>query len=953
MSFCKCRLLLAACLMFCCVSSAPAGESVRPPPWSFTAPRPPAPPALGGDAGAINPIDNFIRARLAAEHLEPSPPADKTTLLRRVTFDLTGLPPTLAEVDAFLADTSPQAYEKVVDRLLASPRFGERMAVNWLDAARYADTNGYQSDEQRQMWRWRDWVINAFNRNLPFDQFTIEQLAGDLLPSPTLDQLIATGFNRNHRANSEGGIIPEEFLVEYAVDRLDTTATVWLGLTIGCARCHDHKFDPVSQKDFYRMLAFFNNVPEQGKVTRIGNAPPIMKAPTPEIAAEIRRLDDAVASAQQEWKALAAPLDAAQAQWESTLKSDADQSVSENLVVHYELNGNTHSARLPGDDKAPECKFVGGTPAYAAGKRGLAADFHGDRYVETGLIAVSETDPFSYGAWIYPTSNGPMAILSAMDERNSYMGYDVFIDNGKVQADVVARILDDALRVETNEPIALNTWHHVLFTYDGSRKTKGMRIYVDGTLQKLKVIAETLGNVIKPAILRIGSRGTGSLFHGRISDVRFFSRALNSEEAATLAVAESSGQIVKIPTTQRSMTQTKKLRSHFLRHDAPRRFRAALARLDKARQARLEVEKTIPTTMVMQEKPMRGDTFILIRGQYDKPGEKVQPGVPASLPPLPKNATPNRLALARWLVDPANPLTARVTVNRYWQMYFGMGLVKTAEDFGSQGEVPRQQDLLDWLAADFIGSGWDVKAMQKTIVMSATYRQSSKLSPTLLARDPDNRLLARGPRYRLPAEMVRDQALVAGGLLVEKVGGPSVKPYQPPGLWEELGATAGAYPQDHGQGLYRRSLYTFWKRTIPPPGMMIFDAAGRDMCSVRQVRTNTPLQALMLLNDIPYVEASRGLAQRVLLSDCRDAESRVGLAFRLATGRAPKARELSILVGSVERYVSEYRQHPQDAAKLLAVGESPRTEKLDSAELAAFTVVASVILNLDETMTKE
>ncbi|HWC88534.1 MAG TPA: DUF1553 domain-containing protein, partial [Pirellulales bacterium] len=903
-------------------------------------------------AGAINPIDHFIRARLESQRLEPAAEGDKPTLLRRVTFDLTGLPPTPAEVDAFLADASPEAYDKVVDRLLASPRYGERMATNWLDAARYADTNGYQSDEQRQMWRWRDWVIEAFNRNLPFDQFTIQQLAGDLLPHPTLDQIVATGFNRNHRANSEGGIIAEEFLVEYAVDRLDTTATVWLGLTIGCARCHDHKYDPITQKEFYQLLAFFNNVPEQGKVTRVGNAPPMIQAPTLAVEQEIQRLDAALASAEAAWQAMRPDLAAAQRAWEKTFSGDAPV-VIENLAVHFDLDGQLVDAQ----GKHTAAKPIGSPPAFAPGRLGKAAKFNGNQFLDAGdLASFGESAKFSYAAWIRPEGTGPMAVLSRMDQDESYLGYDLFVDGGKVQADLCNRILDDSIRVETTEPLTPGAWHHVLVTYDGSRVAKGLRIYVDGVRTKLKILSETLSNsIITTDPLRIGARGTGSQFRGLIDDVRIYNRELTADEAASLASVESIRQIVDILPAARTPAQAQKLQSYFLAHAAPAKMAAAFATLEKQRKLRKDYEKTIPTTMVMQEKPTRGETFVLIRGEYDKPGEKVAAGVPASLPPLRAShgEQPNRLALARWLVDPANPLVARVTVNRFWQLYFGIGLVKTVEDFGAQGEVPVQQDLLDWLATEFLRTGWDVKRLQKLIVTSATYRQSSKLSPAWLARDPDNRLLARGPRYRLSAEMIRDAVLAASGLLVEQVGGPSVKPYQPAGLWEELGATAGKYPQEHGESLYRRSMYTFWKRTIPPPSMMIFDAAGREMCSVRHTRTNTPLQALTLLNDVPYVEAARKLAERTLLHGGADDGQRLAFAFRLATARQPRPKELAILRAGLALHRSKYRRHPDAAKPLLAVGESPHDSQLPPAELAAYTVIASVILNLDETITKE
>ncbi|HEX4149035.1 MAG TPA: DUF1553 domain-containing protein, partial [Pirellulales bacterium] len=552
-------------------------------------------------------------------------------------------------------------------------------------------------------------------------------------------------------------------------------------------RCHDHKYDPITQKDFYRLLAFFNNVPEQGKVIRTGNPPPVIKAPTPEIEAEGRHLDAALAAATKQWGELASQRATSQANWEESFAADADQDAIEGLVTHFKLDGDTRDAL--GEHTAGT--FVGGAPAFAPGQIAAAARFDGDRFIDAGKVAdLAAANSCSYGAWIYPKTTAAMAVLSRMDEETDYMGYDLFLARGKLQADIVARLLDDSIRVETRQAVALNAWHHVLVTYDGSRSAKGVRIYVDGAPQKLSILSDTLSLAIKTEQpLRIGARGTGSLFRGLIDDVRFYDRELTAEEASTLASSESVGQIVKIPPAKRTAPQAQKVQSHFLKQHAPADVQQAYSRLEQARKDRAAFELRIPTTMVMQEKPTRGDTFVLMRGEYDKPGEKVEAGVPASLPALPTGIKPDRLALARWLVDPANPLTARVTVNRFWQLYFGLGLVKTAEDFGSQGDSPRHPELLDWLATEFIRTGWDVKQLQKLIVTSATYRQSSKVSPALLARDLENRLLTRGPRYRLSAEMIRDDALATSGLLIEHVGGASVKPYQPPGLWEELGAT--------------------------------------------------------------------------------------------------------------------------------------------------------------------
>jgi hypothetical protein len=920
--------------------------------WAFLPPKRPPLPPVKKTKWVRTGIDAFILARLEHEGLAPSPECSKTTLIRRVTLDLTGLPPTPAEVDAFLADNSPRAYEKVVDRLLCSPRYGERMAVRWLDAARYADTNGYQTDGERTMWPWRDWVIRAYNRNMPFDQFTIEQLAGDMLPHSTLDQKIATGFNRNHRGNGEGGIIPEEYAVEYVVDRVDTTATVWLGLTMACARCHDHKYDPFKQKEFYRVFAFFNNVPERGKAVKYGNSPPMVRAPTSHQQDQLQQLEAQLAVAQGRFARLDPELTAGQAKWENSLNPShpIDWSLSRPPLAHYPLDGDT-------TDKSGHAKPAGfkeGQPAYVPGRMGKAGDFDGKRFIDAGNVAdFGFEDKFSLGAWIYPKGPKGGAIVSRMTEQGEVEGYHLRLKAARIQVNLVKRWLDDAIRVETTREFPPNQWYHVMMTYDGSRLAQGIQIYVNGKPEKLKVHLDDLNQTFKTSEpFRIGSGGgRTSRFHGLIDDVRVYHDHLTAEEVELLATADSISAIVAIPPAKRNEHQAKKMRAYFLAYHAPKPVQQARAEVVALQKRKAKLIESFPTTMVMEELPTPRDTFVLIRGQYDKPGQLVTADVPASLSPMPRRVKKDRLGFAKWLVDASNPLTARVAVNRYWQMYFGTGLVKTAEDFGSQGEWPSHPELLDWLATEFIRTGWDMKAMQKLIVLSAAYRQSSKVTQPLLHKDPENRLLARGPRLRLSAETIRDQALAISGLLVEKLGGPSVKPYQPKGLWREL--TEMDYVQDHGKDLYRRSLYTFWKRTIAPPSMITFDAAGREACIVRKVRTNTPLQALTLLNDVTYVEAARLLAQRIMAEGGATPEGRIELAFRLATARRPQVGELKILRAGFDEYLAGYRKDRKAALKLLSAGEARRDEKLDLSELAAYTAVASLIMNLDETITKE
>ena len=893
--------------------------------WSFIPPKPPVLPKFTEEDWTLNPIDFFVLDQLQKEQLLPSPPAEKTVLIRRVTLDLTGLPPTPEQVDVFLADDSPEAYEKVVDRLLRSPAYGEHMALGWLDAARYADSNGYQTDGERTMWRWRDWVIEAFNTNMPFDRFTVEQLAGDMLPQPTLEQRIATGFNRNHRGNGEGGIIPEEFAVEYVVDRVETTSTVWLGLTLGCARCHDHKYDPFSQKDFYRTFAFFNNIPERGKVYKYGNSPPMIKAPTRQQQQQLAYLQEELEQAQQNFKALEPELGLGQQRWENSFRKGQPLhwSIEEGLLGHFPLDGNARGSRRPlsASVKGKRFKsgFEDGQPEYTEGKIGQAASFDGRRFIDAGDLGnFGFYDRFSLGAWIYPEGGQGGAIVSRTPELEKQKGYRVALLQGKVHVNLVWRWLDDSIRVETERVLSPNQWHHIMVTYDGSRTSKAIRIYVDGKPEKFKVLLDDLNVSFKnQEPFRIGSGGkTSSRFQGLIDDVKVYDRSLSPDEVKVIATPTAINDIVRKPLDRRSSGETDKVRAYFLQKYAPKPVRGAHQRilyLEKQKAALLEL---VPTTMVMQERESPQETFMLLRGIYDQPGEKVTPGIPEVLRGKSNGKIQNRLDFARWLVHPHNPLTPRVVVNRNWQRLFGQGLVRTVEDFGSQGERPTHPALLDWLATELVRLGWDLKALQKTMVMSATYRQSSRATAAQLVRDPDNLLLARGSRQRLSAQAIRDQALFVAGLLVENIGGPSVKPYQPEGLWKELAGDI-AYNQSKGKDLYRRSLYTFWKRTIAPPSMMNFDAAAREMCTVRVSRTNTPLQALNLMNDVTFVEAARGLAQRVLAEpESQSHSDRIARAFRLATARRPTAGEGKILLESLEAHLASYRSNQKAAREL-------------------------------------
>jgi len=931
--------------------------------WAYTAPKRPELPAVRQQDWVRNPIDRFILARLEREGLKPSAESDKETLLRRLSYDLTGLPPTPAEIDAFLADRAPDAYERRVDALLQSPRYGERMAMPWLDASRYADTHGYHIDSLRGMWPWRDWVIAAFNRNLPFDRFVVEQLAGDLLTNPTRDQKIASGFNRNHMINFEGGAIAEEYQVEYVVDRVEATATTFLGMTMGCARCHSHKFDPISHKEFYQFFAFFNNVSEVGLDGRTGNAEPNLLLTNTDQERRLDEIDNAIEAKELMLsEAAVLPL---QLEWERSLSDVTSASLNEGLTAYYELDGNFSD--LSG--KLQHGRTIVGDPTFDAGVLGRAVTFDGDTEVSFGSIGrFDRADAFSLAVWLKGRGNQPINVFQKIDDSGNHRGFEWQLEDPQlydIQRWAVRLTLSltsaspaNAIKIRTRERLKLGEWYHVSMTYDGSGKASGLRVYVDGKLAAVEVVHDRLsGPIASAGALRVGSRTLGNPFVGQIDDLRLYARALSPAEIQKLAVHYPPQAILSGVTGKRSKDEAARVRDYFLSYAAPEAMRTAYAETKALKLERTALVKTIPSAMIMDERKKLRETYILARGDYRNQTDKVQPGVPAVLPPLPKDAPRNRLALARWLVQPDHPLTARVAVNRFWQMYFGVGIVKTQEDFGVQGEPPVHPELLDWLATEFVSSRWDTKAMQRLIVTSATYRQSSKADALLMQKDPENRLLARGSRLRLPAEMIRDTALAASGLLNGEIGGPSVYPYQPPGLWEEMafgdGFSAQTYVQSHGKDLYRRGLYTFWKRTVPPASLATFDAPDREKCTARRALTNTPLQALVLMNDPTYVEAARALAERALLDGGPDEKSRLSYVFRLATARTPGSKEIDVLRKLLRERQAGYRIDTKAATKLVEVGESSRNPKLDVAELAAWTTVASVILNLDETITKQ
>ncbi len=929
--------------------------------WAFVKPVRPNVPAVKMRAWPRTPIDNFILSRLEKEGLKPSPEADKATLIRRLSLDLTGIPPTLAEVNAFISDKNPKAYENTVDRLIASPHYGERMALPWLDLARYADTHGYHIDSQRDMWRWRDWVIDAYNSNMPYNQFTLEQLAGDMLPNPTLSQKIATGFNRNHPITFEGGIIPEEYAAAYIEDRIDTTATAFMGLTMRCSQCHDHKYDPISQKEYYKFFAFFNNIPEHGSDGNTGNAVPYIKAPLPGQQEALDSADKILTDAKNQLKLRAAEAVPAIIEWEKSAITTLKQTSSLNngLAAHFTLDetNGSQAADIAGNASGT----VKGKVSHVPGQIGSALEFDGNTFVDIGnSFRVERTEKFSAGAWINPEGGTDGSIVGSMDYDSMFRGWDLYLDGGgKVYLHLIHEWDKNAVRVNTRDSVPMKKWSHIFVTYDGSGKGSGVKIFINGMQKDLDITHDTLkGSIATDTPLHIGQRKHGASFKGMIDDVRLYRRELDPAEVTKMVGVDSLLPVLSVDASKRTSDQNATISRYYIENvDEP--SRALTAQVADLQKKRDDIDKSIVTTMVMEEMPKPRTTHVLLRGEYDKLGEVVTPDTPQALPPIPADLPHNRLGLAKWLIGPTHPLTARVAVNRYWQMYFGLGIVKTSENFGIQGDRPSHPELLDWLADEFVRTGWDIKRMQKLIVMSAVYRQSSHVNPKELEKDPENRLLAHAPRVRLPAEFIRDQALASGGLLVDHIGGPSVKPYQTPGIWEELAISGGnsdfsaqRYVQDHGDKLYRRSMYTFWKRTVPPPSLQTFDAPEREFCMVRRSITNTPLQALVLMNDPVYIESARKFAERIMTDGGFWPAERIRYTFRTVLARAPKPAEMKVLMSMFDKELVHFRLDKAAAEKLMAVGEAPRNKKLDETELAAWTSVASIILNLDESITR-
>ena len=928
--------------------------------WSFIPPRRPELPAVAQRSWVKQPIDAFVLQRLEAEGLRPNGAAAPATWLRRASLVLTGLPPAPEDLDRFSAEVQSRgeaAYEAAIDRLLASPRYGERMAMDWLDVAHYADTHGFNNDSERSMWRWRDWVIDAFNANMPYNRFLIEQLAGDLLPTPTLSQRIATGFGRNHVINSEGGIIDEEYRVEYVADRVRTLGMAWLGLTLECAHCHDHKFDPITQKDHYRFFAFYNNVPELGEDGRVANAVPMIPAPTDDQQRRARVLEAAIGA----------------------LEPKVDRR-RQSAKVNLEVLGRGAVAAPPeGANLYLACESATEFAALAAdgvaGQSCVAGDARAKPEAGGTPVPVWRRGPITFSAWVRPDGEASGPLLSTMDYATNpaSVGYgkgiELRLEGGELEFRWADRFPAYSVRVRSDgAEIRPGQWTHIALVYAGVSSKDDLRVqaswvrlFADGREVPTRVLNDGLSlpdekSKPAPTRFRIGWDTGGAAFRGRVDELGVWPRAFSASEVEAVFEARA----LPYATSRHREGRATAVELGWLKDATLRKTDAAFAKdrgqLAELRSELLALRRSAPTVMVMEEMGTPRETHILLRGSYNAPGEKVEAGVPEELlGAWPAGAPRNRLGLAQWLTQPDHPLTARVVVNRFWQQIFGQGLVRTSDNFGMQGEWPSHPELLDWLAREFVDSGWNVKALMKRILLSATFRQDSAASPELIGRDPENRLLARGPRYRLPAEILRDQALAVSGLLKNRLGGPSVYPYQPEDLYKGI-VVAADYPGTRyvvskGDDLYRRSLYTFWKRTVPHPAMTVFDAPDREFCVVRRSTTNTPLQALTLLNNPIFVEAARKLAERSIREGGATAGARVRFAFRLATGRAPDAEEQKLLVDRLAEMLAAYRADEPAARALVGVGASGSDRSIALSELAAYTALANIILNLDEVLT--
>ena len=932
------------------------------PHWSFITPEKPELPEVEQEKWVKNPVDNFVLAKLEKQGLQPAKEADKETLLRRASFTLTGLPPAIDEVDAFLADDSPKAYEKAVDRLLASSAYGERMAAHWMDVARYADSHGYLDDKHRPMWPWRDWVIKSFNQNQPYDEFVTWQVAGDLLPNASREQILATAFNRNHMQNSEAGIIYEEFRVEYVADRTNTLGKAFLGLTMECARCHDHKYDPISQKDYFKLFGFFNSTFEIGSPSYGPDQTPgpALMLPEEDTEKKIAYIQEKLGEKE---KGIATYTSKAKAGFanhfnEEKALAEIDRNISKDLIAHYPFDKIVNEKSENKINPAQPAHFSEPVPVEGVKNGAIKINANNNVTLEKGVGKFERTDPFTISFWMKPAKEYEEATVffHSDHKRYGFKGYALLLKQNRLSFQIAHSWPHNAIHITAKNALPAKEWAYVTLTYDGSSKADGMHIYVNGQPAESEVEYDHLYKSIIPVPdihitakfqgFRMGILTNHTTFpDGLIDELKLFKRNLTDLEVAHLYENES-------PENISGPQKDKDLLPYYLAN-YDKNYQQELAILKELREEENKLLSSVPEIMVMGDLPKPRPTYVLERGVYDAHGEEVQPGAPDWVLPYQEDLPKNRLGLAQWLTNPKNPLTARVAVNRIWQLHFGKGLVNSSDDFGNQGDLPSHPELLDWLAVKFAESGWDVKALHKMIVTSATYRQESVIKPEMLELDPENVLLARGPRYRFSAEMIRDNALATSGLLVEKTGGPSVYPYQPEGLWDEISNKVWRYKylQSEGEGLYRRSLYTIWKRTSPPPSMLIFDAADRGSCTVKRQTTSTPLQALVLLNDPQYLEAARVLADRMVEEGGNTPETQLSYGFRLLTGREPNKEELGLITRLYQEELENYQAHPEKGREYLRVGSYINNTWIAPAQLAALAVTAHAVMNTDEAYT--
>ncbi len=923
--------------------------------WAFERPQRAAQPTVKDQAWVRNPIDSFVHAGLERVGLAPAPEADRRTLARRVSLDLIGLPPMPEEVEAFVKDPAPDAYERLVAKLLARPQWGEHRGRYWLDAARYADTHGLHFDKYREIWPYRDWVIAAFNRNQRFDEFTVEQLAGDLLPKPTRAQLIATGFHRCNATTNEGGTIDEENVANYAHDRVSTTSWVWLGLTANCASCHDHKFDPITSKDFYAMAAFFRNTTQPPKDGNVEDTKPVIYLPLPGDEKRFAELGKVIAGERAQLAARRA--DAAK-DFDLWLKVAKPEDVA--------VNPESFVVRVPLDEGAVEVRAetAKGETTFAAtgpiewredGRFGRAPAFTNGSHFILGDLADFERDqPFSVGAWVnVPENARGGTVVARLDDRTGTQGWELAVEGAKFAVQLAAREPAGTLRAATKaNTVRAGKWQHVLATYDGSGSADGFRLFSDGRPQVLVPQGKELKGSTRAAVpLRLGQREKRGVFTGgQTQDVRIYARALTTGEARSLPTESSLRAAFAAPPEKRTPAQKAAPLNFYIDNlDAPSIGMAF--HIEALEDEDADIRDRATVSHIQEEKPGEPMAHVLMRGAYDKEGEKVGPAGFSALHPMPPGAPKNRLGLAQWLVAPENPLTARVTVNRFWQELFGTGLVRTSEDFGSQGEPPTNPELLDWLAVEFRESGWDVKKLFTLLVTSATYRQAATVTPEKLAKDSHNRLLSRGPRFRMDAEMLRDYALGASSTLSPKMGGPGTKPYQPENVWEVVGVNTDKYVQDKGESLYRRSIYNFWKRMAPPASLEILNAPARESCVVRRERTNTPLQALVTLNDPQFVEAARRLAETAW-KESGDPTKAIDLIAARVLLRPLTGAEREVVARTAGDLERDFAANAAGAQAFLTVGEAKPDPTLPAPQLAALTMVANQLLNLDEALNK-